>query len=54
MAVSESLSAQLDRLAAFEAGPYPVLSLAASIRFIEDAELLKPFGGVGAFLRFTL
>jgi peptide chain release factor subunit 1 len=26
----------------------------ASIRFIEDPELLKPFGGVGAFLRFTL
>jgi peptide chain release factor subunit 1 len=27
---------------------------AASIRFIQDPELLKPVGGVGAFLRFTL
>jgi len=26
----------------------------ASVRFIEDASLLEPVGGVGAFLRFKL
>ena len=26
----------------------------ASIRFIEDASLIEPAGGVGAFLRFKL
>jgi len=26
----------------------------ATVRFIEDASLLEPIGGVGAFLRFKL